>query len=84
MKHQEAMKLIPQIEEALATNREIAYFHSCGQHLFTVKAIYGKFLDVAPVDKSTNFSVTLTSPDIKRDCFAFEAIPAGTKLTELK
>jgi len=73
MKQNEVIELISKIEKALEAHREVTYFHSCGQHLFTVKAIYGKFLVVIPVDKSPNFSVSLTNPDIKKDQFVFES-----------
>jgi len=76
MKHQEVMKLIPQIKEALATNREIAYFDASNQKLFTVTDIKGPFIGVISVDNSDTFGVTLTSPDIRRDCFAFGSTPA--------
>jgi len=71
MKHHEVMKLIPEIEQALEANREVAYFDASNQKIFTVKAIFALFIDADPVDNSGVFSVTLTSPDIRRDRFMF-------------
>ena len=74
MKQHIALRLQDDIKVALATGREIHYSDTGCQKIWTVKAIYGRFLEVTPVDGSDSFSISLGNPMLKRDRFWFSAI----------